>query len=48
MIFQLTKIVSSSKSNWYKHRQIKKFALDLQLQTIQILTKDVQIYLLIL
>ena len=29
-------------SKWYKHQEIKNFALNLQLQVIQILTKDVQ------
>ena len=42
MLFWIIPIVSWSKSNRYKHQKIKKYALNLQLQTIQILTNDVQ------
>ena len=35
-----------SKSKPYKHQKVKKFALNLQLQTIQILTNDVQMLIL--
>ena len=38
MTFSLTPIVFRSKSNWYQTQKIKKCALNLQLQTIEILT----------
>ena len=43
-----TPIVYRSKRKWYKHQKIKKFALKLQLKTIQILTNDVQMLILCL
>jgi hypothetical protein len=42
MMMKLNPIVSKSKSKLYRPQNIKKFTLDLQLQTIQILTSDVQ------
>ena len=38
--------VPLKKSKWFKHQRIKKLALNLQLQTIQILTNDVQMLIL--
>ena len=46
MTFCLIPIVSRSKSNWYKHQKIKTFALNLQLQTIQIFTNDVDMLIM--
>ena len=34
-MIKLTPMVSRSKIKWYKHQKIKKFALNLQLQTVQ-------------
>ena len=36
----LTPIVSRSKSKWYKPQKSQKYALDSQLQVLQILTND--------
>ena len=38
----LTTIISRKKPKWYQHQENKKLALDLQLQTYQILTIDDQ------
>ena len=40
--------MSKSKSKWYKHQKNKKFASNLQLQTIQFLTNNVQMLILCL
>ena len=40
MIMQLTPIVSSSKSKWYKAQKVQKYALKSQLQTLLILKND--------
>ena len=40
MMILLTPIVSTSKSEWYKARKVQKYALNSQLQTLQILTND--------
>ena len=40
MIIQLTPIVSRSKSKWYKAQKVQKYALNSQLQALQILTND--------
>ena len=42
MIIWLTPIVSRSRCKLYKHQKIKKLALNLWLQTYQILTNNVQ------
>ena len=44
----LTPIVSRSKTKWYKHQKNKKFTLNSQLQTNQILTNDDQMFILCL
>ena len=36
----LTPIVSRSKSKWYKAQKVQKYALNSQLQALQILTND--------
>ena len=43
-----TPIVSRAKSRWYKPKKVKKLALNSQLLTVQILTKDVQVPILCL
>ena len=48
MVIQLSPINSRSKSKWYKHQKHEKSALNLQLQTIQILTYDVKMLILCL
>ena len=45
---QILGITLQIKSKQYKHQKIKKFALDSQLQTIQIVTNDVQMLILCL
>ena len=40
MMIQLNPIVPRSKTKLYKHQKHKKLALDLQLQTYQILTNN--------
>ena len=40
MIIQLTPIVSRAKSKWYKALKVQTYALNSQLQAIQILTND--------
>ena len=40
MIIELTPIVSRSKSKWYKVQKVQKYALNSQLQALQILTND--------
>ena len=42
----LTTIISRKKPKWYQHQENKKLALDLQLQTYQILTIDDQMLIL--
>ena len=37
---KLTPIVSTSKSKWCKAQKVQKYALDSQLQALQILTND--------
>jgi len=40
MIFYFTPIVSTSKNEWYKAQIVQKYALNSQLQALQILTND--------
>ena len=40
MIIKLTSIVSRSKINWYKAQKVQKYALNSQLQALQILKND--------
>ena len=40
MIIELTPLVSRSKSKWYKAQKVQKYALNSQLQALQILTND--------
>ena len=40
MITSLTPIVSRSKNKWYRAQKVQKFALNSQLQALQILTDD--------
>jgi hypothetical protein len=40
MIIKLTSIVSRSKSKGYKAQNVQKYALNSQLQALQILTND--------
>ena len=40
MIIKLTPLVSRSKSKWHKAQKVQKYALDSQLQALQILTND--------
>ena len=46
MIILVIPIVSRSKRKWYKPQNGKKFTLNLQYKPIQILTNDVQMFLL--
>ena len=48
MMISLNPIVSRSKSKWCKPQKVKKSALNLQLQTVQILTDYVQMLILCL
>ena len=40
---KLIPIDTRTKNRWYKSKTVKKFALDSQLLTVQILTNDVQV-----
>ena len=40
MMIWLTPIVSRSKSKWYKAQKVQKYALNSQLQALQILTNE--------
>ncbi len=40
MMIELTPIVSRSKSKCYKAQKVQKYALNSQLQALQILTND--------
>jgi hypothetical protein len=40
MMIYLTPIVCRSKSKWFKAQKVEKYALNLQLQALQILTND--------
>ena len=40
MMIKLTPIVSRSKTKWYKAQKVQKYALNSQLQALQILTND--------
>ena len=40
MMIYLTPIVSKSKSKWYKAQKVQKYALNSQLQALQILTNE--------
>ena len=46
MMIQLIPIVYRAKNKSYKHQNIKIFALNLQLQTIQIFTNDVDMLIM--
>ena len=48
MMIYLTPINSRSTTKWYKHQENKELALDLHLQTYQILTNDKQMLILCL
>ena len=48
MMISLTPIVSRAKSKRYKPKKVEKLALNSQLLTVQILTKDVQVLILCL
>ena len=39
-MIKLTPMVSRSKIKWYKAQKVKKYALNSQLQALQILTND--------
>ena len=39
-MIKLTPLVSRSKSKWYKAQKVQKYALNSQLQALQILTND--------
>ena len=40
MMIKLTPLVSRSKSKWYKAQKVQKYALDSQLEALQILRNN--------
>ena len=48
LITTVTQIVFRAKREWYQPKKVKKFALNSQLLTVQILKNDVQVLILCL